>query len=127
MNIGLLKKLSTLMKYTMFGACIIMTAHVVCLLCGKNYFFAEWFCGFSVLGFAMLFIASYVLDYDNMFRALLIYDFAINQCIVFQRSFQFFGEYLTTARMIAALSGIILIILFLLNTNSYKENDTFEE
>lgn len=127
MNIELLKKLSTLMKYTMFAACVIMTAHVVGLLCGKNFFFAEWFCGFSVLGFAMLFIASYVLSYDNMFRALLVYDFAIDQCIVFQRSFNIFGEFLTTARLIAATIGIILIVIFILTANTYKEDDTFEE
>lgn len=127
MNKNLLKKLSTFMKYAVFAACVIMTAHVICLLCGHNFFFAEWICGLSVMGFIMLYIASRILGYDFLFRAMLVYDFAVNQCIIFQRSFSIFGEYLTTARYIVAIWGIILIVSFLLNANNYQEDDSTDE
>lgn len=123
MNLALFKLLQSVIKIEVAASSVIMFAHCILLLFGHNTVFAEWVCGYSLFGFSMLFIASYVLHFCNLFRCLLTYSFLVDQCILAQRSFQIFGDNLTEVRFAIVLIGMSLLTYLGINFKRYCLNE----
>lgn len=117
MNKNLFKFLQTIIKYTVGGGILIMTIHVGLLLFGIDEPISEWLIGYSVGGFIMLFISSYVLRLCLQFRLCLYYVFIIGQLIKLQRSLEIFEDetILYTARWVAFVVGIGLTLITIYN------------
>lgn len=119
MDIKLFKLLQLLIKYGVAIGALLMTIHCGCLYFGRDYFLPEWICGFSVIGYILLMVASFCLRLCWTFRSLLTYDFAVTQCIMFQEKFNIFGEYLQSARLFMFVMGCFLLSYVALNFKQY--------
>lgn len=122
MNIRLFETVQATIKYSVFIGAFLMTTHVGLLMAGYDIPVADWICGFSILGFITLFMASYCLRLCNLFRAFLIYDFAVGQCIRVQRELHAFDTILQEARLVVFTTGVILITIFIFNRCSTKRS-----
>lgn len=126
MSTRLFMLLQELIKIFVVLAGLLLTIHIGMLILGYDPFWAEWLCGFSVFGFVMLFIASYLLKLCNLFRAFLIFDFVADQCIVFQREVGIFGDYIDIARMVMFATGASLVSIYIyreIKRRSYERDD----
>lgn len=122
MNIRLFETVQAMIKYSVFIGAFLMTTHVGLLMAGYDIPVADWICGFSILGFITLFMASYCLRLCNLFRAFLIYDFVVGQCIRVQRELHAFDTILQEARLAVFTAGVILITIFIFNRCSTKRS-----
>lgn len=111
-NKSLFKFLQSLIKYVVGSGILIMTIHVGLLILGINEPISEWLVGFSVGGFTMLLISSYVLRLCLEFRICLYYEFIVGQLIKLQRSLEIFETETTLyqARWVTFVVGTILTL-----------------
>lgn len=110
-NYTLYKSLILLVKYIPIIGAFCMLLHIGLLLLGINIPLAAWLFGFSLSGTMLLTVSSYVLQFCNLHRLFIYYDFIVENCIIYQLYFGF-GEHLTLFRLIAFLLGISLFIRF---------------
>lgn len=124
MNIRLFFLIQKMLKYSVVVGCVLLTIHVGLLIIGYDMKFAEWMFGLSVLGFITMLMASYCLRFCWLFRAFLIYDFVVAQCIEVQRCFHPFGDFLQLARLIVFAAGVFLLSYLLSHIKEYGRTES---
>lgn len=87
-----------------------MSVHCANLLMGIRFSIVEVSIILPLFPFVILMMCTYVLKLCNLARCILCYNYLTSVCIYLQKNFQFFDKYLTLARWIVMVSGIIITI-----------------
>ena len=90
-----------------------MSVHCANLLFGINICIVELTIILSLVPFAILYMCTYILKLCVLSRSILIYNYVVSQCIYVQKNYQLFGEYLTPARWIVMVSGLVIVTLLI--------------
>ena len=105
-----LRLTQTITKALLYGGLTICIIHIVYLLMGHNMPYAEILCNCGIYPFIVIFAIVVSLHLCALSKIMLCYNFAVSNCILLQRN-DFFGEYITAARIIMLAIGIVLFII----------------
>ena len=107
------KKISvTVLRYIPIVVALLMCTHCGLLVFGVDERFTQWF--MVLYGFILVMAFSHALNFCSLHRHLIYYSFTVFCCIIYQRHFKGFGEYLYIARLTMFSIGIILIATVIL-------------
>lgn len=88
-----------------------MTCHCAMLLSGWRVLFAPFTFKFGISWLVLITALSIAFEFCWVHRAFCLYNYLISSCIDYQNDVGF-GDYLTIARLIALLLGVLLFIAF---------------
>ena len=94
-------------------SCII---HIIMLLCGIDEICSEIFT--ETVGTLLLLISARIFGLCIAIKSLICYKYAVELCVILQRSYQIFGSYVDIARLLMLGVGIALLILLSRALNS---------
>lgn len=113
MDNSLYKTLKMCLKFFPVLAALMMMADVVLIVIGYSFNpFVESVAGFSLIGVILLLLESFVLKFCNLYRAFVIYDGIVYNCILFEK-YCGFGEWLSEAHGFVMIGGAVLLIFLL--------------
>lgn len=85
-----------------------MSVHCANLLLGINFCIVELTIVLSLCPFLVLLGCTYTLRLCNLSRGILAYNYLVSNCIYLQKNYSFFGDYLTLARWVVLVCGIVI-------------------
>lgn len=98
-----------ILRYIPIVVALLMCVHCGLLVFGVDERFTQWF--MVAYGFILVMAFSHALNFCSLHRHLIYYSFVVFVCIIYQRHFSGFGEYLFLARFVMFLVGIIIILV----------------
>lgn len=98
--------------------CLVMWAHCLTLLLGKEWVFAESAFGLSAAAALLLMLLSIEYRFCIMHKLQILYIISMQFCITFQREYGF-GEFLALARIVMCLLGAMLMVRLFTNFKVY--------
>lgn len=97
------------LRYIPIVVAMLMCAHCGLLVFGVDERFTQWF--MVAYGFVLVMAFSHALNFCSLHRHLIYYSFVVFCCIIYQRHFDGFREYLFSARLAMFIIGVILIAI----------------
>lgn len=97
------------LRYIPIVVALLMCTHCGLLVFGVDERFTQWF--MVAYGFVLVMAFSHALNFCSLHRHLIYYSFVVFCCIIYQRHFCGFGEYLFVARLTMFIVGLTLITI----------------
>ena len=112
-NRSMKKKISVaVLRYIPIVVAILMCTHCGLSMFGVDERITQWF--MVIYGFILVMAFSHALNFCSLHRHLIYYSFAVFCCIVVNRHFGGFGEYIYITRLTMFSIGLILICTVIL-------------
>lgn len=99
---------------------LLMMHHVFALIVGYDLCIHEFVVDSCIISAIMQWILSKAFRFCGWHRACIVYTYVVSLCVDYQRSIGF-GSQLTAMRWIVLISGLVILIGFIIRCRHYNE------